>query len=433
MIRRDFIKFSLFTAAFLSPVYITAKMKQDEYIRSTVLICGGGIAGLSTAKYLKELNPDLNVVLIEKNPLFISCTFSNAFLGGLEDISFESLCFDYNSSINAYKYKFLNETIVDIKRDEKIVITNKSTIKYEYLVMAVGIDYDYKELYKTDTIKAKQSLLLAPPGFKAGSETLALKRMIKGMTEGNFVISIPSSDYKCLSAPYERACMIAHYFKSNNINAKVIIIDERSKPASNAQRFLQAFNEYYYDIIEYRNMTILKDVDFDKNIMYLKKYDKQSRMYLTTELRFSEASIIPRNIANKLIRKARLKTSTSGWAKVQDGTFRSITDDDVYVIGDTQGNTSYPKTAQMANSIAKIISFDLIARLNDEKFDYTTTMPENISYSIINDEKAISLVHSFSYTNELEVKSAVSQITYNEFISAKMRFDTLNNDIFALN
>ena len=433
MIRRDFFKLSLFTAAFLSPVYITAKMTHDKYIRASVLICGGGFAGLSTAKYLKELNPDLNVVLIEKNPLFISSVLSNAFLGGLEDISFESLCFDYNSSISAYKYKFLNETIVDIKRDQKIVITNKSIIKYEYLVMAVGIDYDYKELYKTDIIKAKQSLLLAPPGFKPGSETLALKRIIKNMTYGNFVISIPSSDYKCLSSPYERACMIAHYFKSNNIDAKVIIIDERSEPASNAQRFLQAFNEYYYDIIEYRNKTILKDVDFDKNIMYLKKYDRQSRMYLTTELRFSEASIIPKNIANKLIRKARLKTSSSGWAKVQDGTFRSISDDDVYVIGDAQGNESYPKTAQMASSVAKIISLDLIARLSNKKFDYKKHVPENICYSMINDEKAISVVHSFSYTNKLEVKSAISQINYNEFISAKMWFKTLSNDIFALN
>ncbi len=46
-----------------------------------VVICGGGWAGLTVAKYLKKENPNIDVVLIEKRPNFFSCPISNEWLG----------------------------------------------------------------------------------------------------------------------------------------------------------------------------------------------------------------------------------------------------------------------------------------------------------------------------------------------------------------
>ncbi len=50
--------------------------------------------------------------------------------------------------------------------------------------------------------------------------------MIQNFKGGNFIISIPSGAYKCPPAPYERACLIAQYFKSNKIKAKVVVLDQ---------------------------------------------------------------------------------------------------------------------------------------------------------------------------------------------------------------
>lgn len=435
MIRRDFFKISIFTAAILSPLSSKdLKIKESKHlIKTTVAICGGGFAGLSAAKYLKDLNPSLHVTLIEKNSHFISCPLSNAYLAQIKGITYESLCFPYNTAVSKYKYNFINETIHDINIKEKIVYTQNKNIKYDYLIMAVGVDYNYKKLFKNDKIKAKEALLKAPPGLKPGSETLALKRMINSCKSGNFVISIPSQQYKCPPAPYERACLIAHYFLKNNIDAKVIIIDPRRKPAAKPDMFLEAFRRFYPNTIIYKNLTNFKDVDFIKNTITIERFDKKLLDYVEEKIPFTQACIIPANIANKLIKKAKLKTYAHGFAKLKQPTFRSVSHDDVYIIGDSQGEYPYPKSAQMANSIAYIVSKDISARLKGEFFDYTKNMPGNICYSMLNDKEAISITHTYTFSNKVDVSSLTSDINKDDFISTKAWFKALSDDIFGLN
>jgi len=64
MLRRDFLKYSAITSAslFYSPLCVHAQSFSTPHI----VICGAGYAGLSVAKYLKELNQNIRITLIEK-------------------------------------------------------------------------------------------------------------------------------------------------------------------------------------------------------------------------------------------------------------------------------------------------------------------------------------------------------------------------------
>ena len=53
-----------------------------------VVVLGGGWGGLTTARHLRATAPDLEVVLIEKNPFFWSCPLSNKWLVDVVDTSF---------------------------------------------------------------------------------------------------------------------------------------------------------------------------------------------------------------------------------------------------------------------------------------------------------------------------------------------------------
>lgn len=434
MERRDFFKLSLFTASILVSTNIEASTKKNnnKIKKTTVAILGGGFAGLSTAKFLKDLNPTLDVTLIEKNNNFMSCPFSNAWLGGIEGITYESLNFDYNSAVEKYNYNFLNETVVDINRETKQIITNESIVEYDYMVMALGIDYNYKKLFRRDKQKAKEAMIKAPAGLKPGSESLKLKRMISNFKGGNFVLTIPSSSYKCPPAPYERACMIAHYFKENKIDGKVIFIDPRVKPASKSKQYLEAFNTIYKDYIDYRPLTNFKDVDFDKKIAYLKVFNEKTNKYEIIEQNFEEISIIPPNKANKLYKKAKIKTYAQGWVKLKKPTFRTVSDDNIYVIGDAQGEYPYPKSGQMANSCAYLVAKELIDRLNQKVFDYKNNLPGNICYSIIAPNKAAWVSHEYKYTEKLNVNVQSSKINGESYISANNWYKDLTNDLFGL-
>ena len=432
MKRREFFKLSLITASILVSTKIDALATTTSTNKTSIAVLGGGFAGLSVAKFLKELNPNLEVTLIEKNQTFISCPFSNGWLGGLKDISFENLNFDYNSAVSKYKYNFVNETVVDINREKKEIYTNKSVIKYDYMVMALGIDYNYKKLFKKDKQKIQDALIKAPAGLKPGSETIKLKRMISNFKGGNFVLTLPKSTYKCPPAPYERACMIANYFKENKIDGKVVVLDPRAKPASKAKAYLEAFSTIYKDYIVYIPKSRFRDVDFDKKIVYAKTYDKLQEKYLVKELDFEEISIIPPNKANSLYKKVGIKTYAQGWVKLQRPTFRTQSDKDIYVIGDAQGEYPYPKSGQMANSCAYLVADELVKRINKKEFDYINNLPGNICYSLITPYSAAWVRHEYRYEDRLRVLAQSSDITKDNYTTARYWYESLTNDLFGL-
>ena len=56
-----------------------------------VVIIGGGFGGATAAKYIRKLDPTINVTLVEANKTYATCPGSNWVLGGMRtmgDITF---------------------------------------------------------------------------------------------------------------------------------------------------------------------------------------------------------------------------------------------------------------------------------------------------------------------------------------------------------
>ncbi len=100
-----------------------------------VVIIGGGFAGLALIEGLKK--KDVQVVLIDKNnfhqfqPLLYQVATS-----GLEP---DSIVFPYRKQIAGYKnVVFRMAEVEEIETSTKTIITDKGTLKYDYLVLATG-------------------------------------------------------------------------------------------------------------------------------------------------------------------------------------------------------------------------------------------------------------------------------------------------------
>ncbi|XPV67995.1 MAG: FAD-dependent oxidoreductase [Halarcobacter sp.] len=431
MIRRDFFKYTFLTTATLTSLNANTKKDDNSTVKTDIAILGGGFAGLSCAKELKRLNPNLDVTIIEKKESFTSCPFSNLWLGETQGISYENLNYPYNDAIIKYNYNFLNETIIDVKKDKKIVITDKNSIKYKYLVLALGIDYDYSYLFK-DKKKIEKAKLFAPAGLKPGSEHLKIKESIKNFKTGNFIITVPPFSYKCPPAPYERACMIANYFKKNNINGKVIVLDPREKPLAKPKKILKAFSNFYKEYITYIPNSKILDVEFEKKNLSYEFFDEQELENKKLKIQYSQLCLMPKNKANSLIEKIGLELTPDGWAKLKEPTFRSTVDENIYVIGDAQGTYPFPKSAQMANSCAYIVANEIVNTIAKIPFDYRKNLPGNICYSMITDDLATSVTHSYLYTNKMNLSVSVSNIDKYTAQAAYGWYFGLIEDILAI-
>ena len=428
MLRRDFLKYSIISSTAL--LCTQASAQTPSFSNTHVVICGAGYAGLSVAKYLKELNKNIRITLIEKNKQFVSCPFSNAYLGEVQGITFADLTFDYEKTMQKFGYGFVNEEVIKISRHKKEVSTATQTLSYDFLVLCGGIEYNYEALNLNATLieELKQK---APAGLKPPFEHQQLKRMIENFKGGNFIISVPTGIYKCPPAPYERACMIAHYFKTHGIKGKVIILDPREKPAAKSKEFLEVFSTLYKEYIEFQGLSNFKNIDFYTKKITVEAFDKEALEYKEKTIPFESANIIPPNKANSLITLASLELNAEGWAKLKIPTFQSSLDAFVYVVGDAQGQYPFPKSAQMANSSALQVALEINHALLHKTFDYTNNTLGNICYSFVSDTKAVAITHTFTYEPAIKTSAMISNIDEGTALSAKNWYESLTSSILA--
>src|SRR5690554_5294141 len=79
-----------------------------------VVVCGGGWGGMTAARYLSELIPDVDVVLLERNPTFWSGPMSNKWLIDIVDTDF--INHDMLHAANKYGYTLVNTNVMGVDR-----------------------------------------------------------------------------------------------------------------------------------------------------------------------------------------------------------------------------------------------------------------------------------------------------------------------------
>ena len=228
-----------------------------------LVVVGGGTSGLTIAKYAKKEFPKFDVVLVEKRDMYSSCFTSNLWYAGL--ITLENLANHsfLDAAVNNH-YVYFNATVTGLDRAGKVLATNEGDIKYDYLVIASGISYDYDKIGVTDVDTRTALRQIYPGGFVSPTEHVTLNRKIREFEGGVFIQTVPSGNYRCLPAPYERACLIASLIKHNKIKGKVVILDANPEVTIKAKGFHAAFDELYKGILEYKPGVAVKGVDVAK-------------------------------------------------------------------------------------------------------------------------------------------------------------------------
>jgi NADPH-dependent 2,4-dienoyl-CoA reductase/sulfur reductase-like enzyme len=370
-----------------------AKLRERVKGKKTrIVIVGGGFGGLNTASAIKQndANDEIEVVVIEKNPYYFACPMSNTLLSGHPDFKKENFIFNYRKVQLNYGYEVLHAEVNDIDTNEQKVFTNKEVISYDYLVLAPGIEYNYKvEFPHWSDAKIARAKLEAPGGLisDAGVEHSILLEQLEEFkergAEGEIVI-IPQrtkifsslekshahkSVVRCAPASYERACMIGDWIKRNNLvgKTKVVVLDSSISPQAKPAAFNQVFEDLYEGIVEYVGGFELMDVDFDtKEILYRDIDDDLN--YIVARRKYDVLNLIPIQKASSVIEMADIKTNSWGGALLDPRKLTSLSDSNIYVVGDNAvlantKNISVPPAAQSAYSLGKEVGAIIASRV----------------------------------------------------------------------
>lgn len=320
-----------------------------------VVIVGGGWGGLTAARRLRQLAPELEVVLIDRDAAFRSLPLSNQWL--VDRTPNALMQQDYAATARAWGYRAMRAEVTAIDRERRRLHTAQGALGYDWLILAVGIRHDYSSWLGDDARAIDATRRLYPAGFMAG-ELHALKRKLAGFEGGDLLMTIPPPPLRCPSAPYERAVMIAWLLKTRRIRGGLILVDA----GGGMQRFNRMFAERYKDQVVHLTHVSVKAIDpFRKTLST--EFD---------ELKFDDAIIIPPQQAADLVWQAGLIETDAagkpgGWAGFDPLHLHAIGDERVFLVGDLLGRASplfgqYPKSAHMACQLGRIAATEIAAR-----------------------------------------------------------------------
>ena len=380
--RRKFIQQVLTGTAAIG---LAPRLGKAGNVKGRVVVVGGGFGGATAAKYIRMWDPDIEVTLIEKSNTFVSCPLSNRVISGVWDITKVSR--DYTNLGDRYGVNVVQDMVVDVDPVLKKVIlqSGNKKINYDKLIVAPGVDFSYQDLPGLGTPSARQ---LAPHAWKAGQETILLRKQIEDMPDGGVVaISIPLSPYRCPPGPYERACQIAYYLKEKKPRSKLIILDANENIQSKKALFAKAWSDRYSGIIDYIPLTGLVDVDTRSMTLKLDFEDLGANVI----------NVIPPQEAGWVAKKIGLVSKGGKWCEVDFLTYESKIVPNIHVIGDSVlASPKMPKSGHMANQHAKVCAA-AICDLIDGRTPNPQPMLSNTCYSFVGARDVIHVAAVYAY------------------------------------
>jgi sulfide dehydrogenase [flavocytochrome c] flavoprotein chain len=390
-----------------------------------VVVVGGGFAGVTAARALKQADPRIAVTLVEANRGFTACPFSNLVIAGLRELKRQQFGYD-KVAADGIELAFATASGVDAEK-RTLALDTGSTLAYDRLVLAPGIDMRWDSLPGYDEAAAAKM----PHAWKAGPQTLLLRRQLEAMEDGGVVaMSAPANPFRCPPGPYERASLIAHYLKTRKPRSKLIVFDAKDQ-FSKQRLFQSAWKELYPDHLEWVGLS-----QGGKVVGV-----KPAEMTLVAEFgehKGAVVNVIPPQKAGHIAEVAGV-ADTTGWCPIDPVTFESRLVPSIHLVGDAIIAGGMPKSAFSANAQAKVCAAAIAKLLAGE----APSQPKliNTCYSLVAPDYGISVAGvyqpSSSTLTEVPGSGGVSPLDApasfraQEALFAEGWFNTITSEAFG--
>jgi NADPH-dependent 2,4-dienoyl-CoA reductase/sulfur reductase-like enzyme len=358
--------------------------------KGKVVIVGAGYGGSTAAKYIREWsNNSLSVTVVEPSDAFVSCPISNLVIAGAK--SMQDITISYDDLRKRHGVNWIKSTVESIDpAKHTLKLANGDTLQYDKLVISPGIDLMFDTVKGLKAASDEGKILQS---MKAGPETMALRKQIEAMPDGGvFAVTVPLAPFRCPPGPYERATLVAAYFKQHKPKSKVLIYDANDKVQSKEPLFKKAWAEQYKGMIEYIP---------DHKVVGVNTARMELEFEVNDPVKADVLNVIPAQRAGVIAQKTGLANMNARWCAVDYMTFESAVHKDIHVLGDSiQISPLMPKSGHMANQHAKVAAAAIVSMLYDQPVNPHPVVM-NTCYSMVNFKEAIHVATVHQY-NEKE-------------------------------
>jgi sulfide:quinone oxidoreductase len=310
-----------------------------------VTILGAGFAGLELSTQLSEaLGEQVQVTLIDQGDAFVFGYSKLDVMFGRSTLDAVRVPYRHYAKPGV---RLLRESVLAIDPETRRVTTDAGTYDCDYLVVALGADYD----------------LAATPGLADATEFYSvaganhLRDVLPTFNKGHALVGVCGAPYKCPPAPSECALLLHDMLESRGVRSQceitlVLPLPSPVPPSPDTSKALMAaFAERGIRFMPNRRVSA---VDVARRVATL---DDGS------ELPYELFLGVPRHRAPAVVQAAGM-VAEDGFVPVNPRTLETRLAN-VYACGDI-ANTGTPKAGVFAEGAAKAVASALIARVRGQ-------------------------------------------------------------------
>jgi sulfide:quinone oxidoreductase len=314
-------------------------------VKKHVLILGAGFGGLELATRLSETIPDsVRVTLLDRNDAFFFGFSKLEVMLGRQ--SAQEVKLPYRD-IAKDGVEFRQELVTGIDAAEKRVTTDAGSYEADFIVVALGADYD----------------MAATPGFEAGGHeyyTLAgaerLRDALAQFDGGRVLLSILGQPFKCPPAPFEGSFLLHEYFTQRGIRDSVQL--STTFPMQRPVPVTGAVAQMFRDGLAERGVEELRQ----HLVTGIDPATRTARLATGDGLPYDLFIGIPLHRAPEVLATSGL--TDNGWVTVDQDNLRTQFPG-VYALGDVcTGPRTVPKAGIFAESAALVVADDIAAAIS---------------------------------------------------------------------
>jgi len=309
-----------------------------------VVVLGAGFGGLELSTILSEtFGGDIDVTLVDK---------SDAFVFGFSklDVMFgrqvpDAVKHHYRDIVKPGVH-VLKTVVRAIDPAAKRVTTDTGTLEADFLVVALGADYD---------VAATPGLVEGGHEFYSIDGAFALRHVLPSFQGGRVVIGVTGKTFKCPPAPSETALLMHEYLATRGHRdasaiSVVMPFDTPVPPSPDTSRaVLAAFAE--------RGISFVKDT----LVTALDPARKVARLSTGTEMPYDLFLGIPVHRVPDVVVASGLAAHPQDWVQVNKKTLETRFGG-VYAVGDVNG-VGTPKAGVFAEGAAEVVAAGIVARI----------------------------------------------------------------------
>lgn len=332
------------------------KSNHGKVLSYTIVIIGGGSAGIATASSLLKRRPNLDVAVIEPNWVHYYQPGWTMVGGGIFDAkSTERKMRD----LMPKQAKWIKSAVAKFHPDENTVeLEDGRLVRYEMLVAAPGLRLDYQKIEGCEETLGKNGVTsnyrydLAPYTWE----------LVQGLKSGTAIFSQPPMPIKCAGAPQKAMYLSAdHWLRKNVLNNINIEFCNAGGVIFGVKEYVPALMEY---VKKYRaNLNFgenLVRIDGPNKTAWFEKTDSDGNKHLV-ERKFDMLHVSPPQSAPDFVKVSPL-ANEAGWIDVDPETLRHSRYTNIYALGDACSSPN-AKTMAAARKQAPIVATNVLAKL----------------------------------------------------------------------